>query len=59
MFRGSTHTGRDIELQILEALPGVALFIEKPVATGPEHEIQDGFRVAKLINDSKAICSVG
>lgn len=59
MFRGSTHTGRDIELQILKALPGVALFVEKPVATGPENEIQDGFRIAKSINDSKAICSVG
>ena len=59
MFRGSTHTGRDIELQILKDLPGVALFIEKPIATGTEDEIQDGFKIAKLISNSKAICSVG
>lgn len=59
MFRGSTHSGRDIELQILKDLPDAALFIEKPIATGPEDEIQDGFKIAKMISDSKAICSVG
>ena len=59
MFRGSIHVGRDIELQILKELPGVALFVEKPVATGPQEEIQDGFQIAKAISDAKAICSVG
>jgi predicted dehydrogenase len=59
MFRGSTHASRDVELQILKELPGVALFIEKPVATGPEAEIQDLFAIAKVINSSATICSVG
>jgi len=58
MFRGSVHAGRDIELQILKELPGVALFVEKPVATGPGEEIQDVFEIAKVINSSRTICSV-
>ena len=59
MFRGSIKPGRDIELQILKHLPGVPMFIEKPVATGPEEEIQEAFHVAKSIQDSGVICSVG
>ncbi|KAF8902080.1 putative oxidoreductase C terminal-domain-containing protein [Gymnopilus junonius] len=59
MFRGSTKPGRDIELQILEHLPGVAIFVEKPIATGPEDEIVDGLQIAKRIEDAKTICSVG
>ncbi|TFK54941.1 hypothetical protein OE88DRAFT_1778962 [Heliocybe sulcata] len=59
MFRGTTKPGRDIELQILKAFPGVALFIEKPVATGPKEEISEGFELAKRISDSGTLCSVG
>jgi len=59
MFRGSLVPGRDIEMQILKFFPGVAMFIEKPIATGPKHEIEDGFKIAKIIQDSKTICSVG
>lgn len=59
MFRGSTQPGRDIELQVLKHLPGVAMFVEKPIATGPESEIEDTFKVAQIIEDSKIICSVG
>ena len=59
MFRGTTKPGRDVELQILKHFPGVALFIEKPIATGPYSELQEAFSVAKSINDSKAVCSVG
>lgn len=59
MFRGSTQAGRDIELQILEHLPGVAMFVEKPIATGPEEEIPDGLQIAKRIEEAKTICSVG
>lgn len=59
MFRGSTKAGRDVELQILKHFPGVPLFIEKPVATGTEEEIQDAHAVAKAIKESNAICSVG
>jgi len=59
MFRGSLVPGRDIEMQILKFFPGVAMFIEKPIATGPKHEIEGGFKIAKTIQDSKTICSVG
>ncbi|KAF8350761.1 putative oxidoreductase C terminal-domain-containing protein [Amanita rubescens] len=59
MFRGSLQPGRDIEVQILKHFPGVAIFVEKPIATGPSHEIQEGYEIAKMIHDSKTICSVG
>lgn len=59
MFRGSTQPGRDIELQVLKHLPGVAMFVEKPIATGPELEIEDTFKVSKIIEEHKTICSVG
>jgi len=59
MFRGTLKPGRDIEVQILKHFPGVALFIEKPIATGPAHEIEEAFQIAKSIEDSKTICSVG
>jgi len=59
MFRGSTESGRDIELQILKHFPGVPIFVEKPIATGPDSEIDDAFQVGKAISDSGTICSVG
>jgi Putative oxidoreductase C terminal domain/Oxidoreductase family, NAD-binding Rossmann fold len=59
MFRGSLSPGRDIEMQILKYFPGVAMFVEKPIATGPAHEISEGFAIAKTISDSKTVCSVG
>lgn len=59
MFRGSTLQGRDIEIQILKKFPGIALFVEKPVATGRFEELKDAFDVAKVIDDSGSICSVG
>ncbi|KAG6903228.1 hypothetical protein C0995_002771 [Termitomyces sp. Mi166 len=59
MFRGSLQPGRDIEMQILKHFPGIAMFIEKPIATGPPHEIGDAFTIAKAISESKTICSVG
>jgi predicted dehydrogenase len=59
MFRGSTQPGRDIEMQILKHFPGVAMFIEKPIATGPSSEIEEAFRVSKHITESKVVCSVG
>lgn len=59
MFRGTTQSGRDIELQIMKYFPGVALFVEKPVATGPSNEIEEAFKVAKTIGVSGTICSVG
>ena len=59
MFRGTTQPNRDIELQIMKNFPGIALFVEKPVATGPSSEIDEAFKVAKTINDTGTICSVG
>jgi hypothetical protein len=59
MFRGTTQPRRDVELQILKHFPGVALFIEKPVATGPKEEIAETFKVAEAIKASGSICSVG
>jgi predicted dehydrogenase len=59
IYRGSTHPGKDIELQILKGLPGVPIFCEKPVATGPTSEIQETFNVAKSITESGVVCSVG
>ena len=59
MFRGSLQPGRDIEKQIQKHFPGVAMFIEKPIATGDKSEIDESFKVANLISDSGAIVSVG
>lgn len=59
MFRGTQQPGRDIEMQIMKYFPGVAMFIEKPIATGAKVEIQEAFKIARLISDSNSICSVG
>ncbi|KAF9567505.1 hypothetical protein CPC08DRAFT_732967 [Agrocybe pediades] len=59
MFRGTTNPGRDIEMQILQHFPGVPMFVEKPIATGPESELDNTFQVAKAIADSGTLCSVG
>lgn len=59
MFRGTQQPGRDIEMQIMKYFPGVAMFIEKPIATGLKVEIDETFEIAKLISDSNSICSVG
>ena len=59
MFRGTQQPGRDVETQIVKDFPGVAVFIEKPVATGPSSEIEEVFKVAKFIENSGTICSVG
>jgi hypothetical protein len=59
MFRGCTIPGRDIELQLLKRFPGISLFVEKPIATGSFEELKNSFEVAKAIEDSGNICSVG
>jgi len=59
MFRGTTRPGSDIEIQILRNFPGIALFVEKPIATGPESGIDEAFKVSQAIIDSGVICSVG
>ncbi|KAJ8078615.1 hypothetical protein PM082_012898 [Marasmius tenuissimus] len=59
MFRGTLQPGRDIEVQIMKHFPGVAMFVEKPIATGPLHEISDALAISKKIEETKTICSVG
>lgn len=58
-FRGTTKPGRDIEMQLIKHFPDVALFIEKPIATGPEDDIKDAFTIAKTMKENNVICSVG
>jgi len=59
MFRGSLQPEKDLEVRIINYFPGVAMFIEKPIATGPYEYRQDGLQIAKMITDTKTICSVG
>ncbi|TFK98935.1 putative oxidoreductase C terminal-domain-containing protein [Pterulicium gracile] len=59
MFRGTSQSGRDTERQIMKHFPGVPLFIEKPIATGPESEMQESFEIAKQLKESGTIHSVG
>jgi len=59
IFRGGTFQGKDIEIQLLKKFPGIALFVEKPITTGPFEELKDAFEVAKVIGNSDNICSVG
>lgn len=59
MFRGVMQPGRDIEMQIMKYFPGVAMFVEKPITTGPKSEIQETYTIAKAISDSKTVCSIG
>ncbi|KAF8311265.1 hypothetical protein DL93DRAFT_2083477 [Clavulina sp. PMI_390] len=55
-FRGSDLPGFDIELKLMKLFPGLPLFVEKPVATGP---VERSLVVAKAIKDSSTLCSVG
>jgi hypothetical protein len=45
MFQGSAKAGKDVEMQILKAfqVPGVLMFIKKPIAMGLEGEIKNCF----------------
>jgi predicted dehydrogenase len=59
MFRGTTKPGRDVEIQIMKHFPGVPMFVEKPIATGPLDEVEEAYKVAKEISETRTICSVG
>lgn len=59
MFRGTLKPGRDIEMQILKNFPGTAMFLEKPITTGPLEDLQDGYKIAKALEDAMTITSVG
>ncbi|WFD07116.1 hypothetical protein MVES1_002473 [Malassezia vespertilionis] len=55
-YRGSMAPGHDLERVLTDILPGVPLFIEKPVATGP---VEDAFEVADMLINSGNLVSVG
>ena len=55
-FRGRVVKGCDVEMQLMHELPGVPLFIEKPVSTGP---VDEAFEVAEALRKSNDIVSVG
>jgi hypothetical protein len=58
-YRGTTQRGRNIEMQLLELFPKAAIFVEKPVTTGPKGELGEVFKVAEHVRDASIICSVG
>ncbi|CCM05432.1 uncharacterized protein FIBRA_07649 [Fibroporia radiculosa] len=54
--RGSDIPGRDLEIQIIGAFPGSALFVEKPLSNGLEDACQ---RVARRVQQARTLVSVG
>lgn len=54
-FRGSMEPGRDIEVQLSEKLPGVGIFVEKPVTSG---NVEEAKQVAQALEARGGICSV-
>ncbi|KAH9890095.1 putative oxidoreductase C terminal-domain-containing protein [Cubamyces lactineus] len=54
--RGTDIPGRDLELQLVKAFPRCALFVEKPVSSGPEDAC---WRVAKMLAKNGSIVGVG
>jgi hypothetical protein len=55
-FRGREQAGRDLEAALVKAFPTTAIFIEKPVSTGP---VDEAFAVAEKLKASGNIVSVG
>lgn len=55
-FRGREEPGRDLEQALIKAFPDTALFIEKPVSTGP---VDQAFQVAEDLKKSGNLVSVG
>lgn len=56
VVRGSDIPGRDLELQVARAFPECALFVEKPVSSGPEDAC---WRVAAELSKRQTFVSVG
>lgn len=54
--RGSDEPGKDLELQVVRAFPGCALFVEKPVSSGPEDACS---RVAEVLGRGHTLVCVG
>ena len=55
-FRGGLKPPANLELALLDAFPGTALFLEKPVTTGPA---DDAAQVGKQIAAAGNVVSVG
>ncbi|KZS90060.1 hypothetical protein SISNIDRAFT_444355 [Sistotremastrum niveocremeum HHB9708] len=55
-FRGSTLPGHNLEQQVLKHLPGIPMFVEKPVATGP---VSRTLVVSQEIGKAGTLCGVG
>lgn len=55
-FHGSTEPGKDVEMQLIKALPDVALFVEKPVTMSKTEEC---WTVANALDKQGTIASVG
>lgn len=55
-FRGREEAGRDLENALIKAFPKTAIFIEKPVSTGP---VEEAFSIAERLKKSGNIVSVG
>ncbi|KAK0538830.1 hypothetical protein OC834_000282 [Tilletia horrida] len=55
-FRGQEREGRDLEKKLIEYFPDVALFIEKPVSTGP---VEEAFSIAEKLKKAGTTASVG
>ncbi|KAH9841957.1 putative oxidoreductase C terminal-domain-containing protein [Rhodofomes roseus] len=54
--RGSDLSGKDLELQLTSAFPGCALFVEKPVSSGP---VDGCWRVAAELDKRRTLVGVG
>ena len=55
-FRGSMHAGRDVERVLADSLPGIGLFLEKPVTTS---SVEDVMQVSRYIEGKMSPLSVG
>ncbi|WWC86233.1 uncharacterized protein L201_001106 [Kwoniella dendrophila CBS 6074] len=60
--RGATTPGKDLEIQLNKAFPDVAIFFEKPVATGQpwEESVGEALKVSEYLKQNhKAPISIG
>ncbi|KAK0560221.1 hypothetical protein OC861_006354 [Tilletia horrida] len=55
-FRGQEREGRDLEKKLIEYFPDIALFIEKPVSTGP---VEEALSIAEKLKNAGTTISVG
>lgn len=51
-FRGSDEAGKDAEIKLLDAMPGVSLFVEKPVSTSA---VEAARRVATFMEERRYV----